>query len=117
MSGANTTRPNKHLLEKHRISSEKRVQIEDEESQTTQAAPIVRSVLQQQIDGSEQRPTQLTIDRILLAFVQWIILAHIALSCVELKPFQDLLKLLNPVVFGYIYTTGKSIRSFILKEY
>jgi len=27
------------------------------------------------------------------------------------------LKLLNPVVFKYIYTTGESIRSFILKEY
>lgn len=40
----------------------------------SEAGFISRSVLQQQIDGGEQRPTQLTVDRVLLALIQWIIL-------------------------------------------
>jgi hypothetical protein len=46
MSGVNTTRPSKHLLEKHRIQSEMPGEIE-EDSETAQKAPIARSVMQQ----------------------------------------------------------------------
>ena len=119
MSASNTTRANKHLLEKHRIRGGKQTEEaeEEENSDTAQAVSVTRSVLQQQIHGAHQRPRQITIDRVILTLIQWIILAHIALSCVEMKAFQELLRMLNPVVFEYIYTSGKSVRSFILKEF
>jgi hypothetical protein len=41
MSGANTSRPSKHLLEKHRISGEKEAEIAEEDSESAQAVPIV----------------------------------------------------------------------------
>jgi hypothetical protein len=45
------------------------------------------------------------------------VVAHIALSCVEKKHFQELLELLNPRIFSYIYTAGNSVRRFILNEF
>ena len=121
MSASNTTRPARHLLSKHRIQSVQPARLleaeEEEEEDIPQAIPIIKSVLQQQLNGAHQRPAQTTVYSIILALIQWIILAHIALSCVESHAFQDLLKLLNPSIFEYIYTSGKSIRSFIIKEF
>ena len=105
MSRSNTTRPSRHLLEKHRIQSDGQIEAGEnsEIAQAAQAAPITKSVLQQHIEGAQQRPSQLSVDAVLLALIQWIVLAHIALSCVELQAFRDLLKLLNPLIFGYLY--------------
>lgn len=84
MSGGNTTRPSRHLLVKHHISSNGKQAVEEDiersrSAQGTQASPIAKPVLQQQILGAHQRPSQLTVDTILRALIQWIVIAHIAL--------------------------------------
>ena len=76
------------------------------------------SVLEQQRQGASlKRPNQLTITAFLHALIQWIVIAHIALSCVEQQSFQTLIELLNPVVFEYLYTAGNSIRKLIIQEH
>ena len=72
MSASNTTRANKHLLEKHRIRGSKQTEEaeEEENSDTAQAVSITRSVLQQQIHSAHQRPHQITINRVILTLIQ-----------------------------------------------
>jgi hypothetical protein len=104
------------LLSKHQIS-DRELSKSSQSNQTAQTSSIAKSVLQQQLQAAQQRPPKLTIDAILRALVQWIVVAHIALSCVEKRQFQELLQLLNPLIFSYIYTAGNSIRRFILNEF
>jgi hypothetical protein len=49
--------------------------------------------------------------------MQRIIVAYIALSCVEQRVFQDLIQLLNLVLFAWLFTAGNSIRKLILREH
>jgi hypothetical protein len=115
-SALNTTRPRQHLLQKHRVS-DKELDRRSQTDQTAQTGSIAKSVLQQQLQAAQQRPLKPAVDAILRALIQWIVVAHIALSCVEKEQFQELLQLLNPLIFGYIYTAGNSIRRFILNEF
>lgn len=102
----------------HRISDNgERIESAQEEGQIAQTGSIAKSVLQQQHLAAQQRLKQTSIDAILRALIQWIVVAHIALSCVENEAFQELLQLLNPVIFDYIYTAGNSVRKFILNEF
>ena len=48
MSDGNTTRPDRHLLDKHQIRSNGRMKV-DENSETVQTVSIIKSVLQQHI--------------------------------------------------------------------
>ena len=76
-----------------------------------------RSVLELQVEGAGLRPTQRVIDSFLDLLIQWIVLAHIALSCVEQRIFQDLICLLNPVLFKWLFTAGNSVKQAILREH
>jgi hypothetical protein len=74
MSASNTTRPARHLLSKHRIQSVQPARLleaeeEEEEEDILQAIPMIKSVLQQQLDGAHQRPAQTTIHSIILALI------------------------------------------------
>ena len=69
MSGSNTTRPSRHLLEKHQIRSDGQIEI-GENSETVQAVSAPKSVLQQHIEGAQQRPSQLSVEAVLLALIQ-----------------------------------------------
>ena len=109
-SAANTTRAIRHLSEYHRISN-------DREPEIGSSSSTVSVLDQQRQDASLRRPNQLTISAFLYALIQWIVIAHIALSCVEQQAFQSLIELLNPVVFEYLYTAGNSIRKLILQEH
>ena len=120
MSASNTSRAVKHLQEKHHISAE----VADGEShemrlQTqaqAQVASGVLTVLQQQIVAA-QRPHQSAVDTVLRLLIQWIILAHIPLSCVEQESFQLLLQAVSPQLSQFIYTSGQSIRRLVLQEF
>lgn len=39
------------------------------------------------------------------------------MSCVELRVFQELIQLSNPLIYGWLYTSGNSIRKLILQEH
>jgi hypothetical protein len=49
--------------------------------------------------------------------IRWIILAHLALSCVENLEFRALIKLLNEGLYEYLYKSGGTIRNLILKDF
>lgn len=91
-SAANTTRAIQHLSDTHRISSDGVI---EEDSSIQSSTP---SVLDLQIQGarSSRRLNQSTVDIFLHILIHWIVIAHIALSCVEQSTFQELIQLLNP---------------------
>ena len=62
-SASNTTRPGRHLAQKHRIQSNGEL----EEISETTTSSMAKSVLQQQHDAASQRPSQVTIDNIIRA--------------------------------------------------
>ena len=51
------------------------------------------------------------------ALICWVAIAHIALSCVEVDAFQDLIQVLNPALFEHLYKSGNSIRNSIMKDF
>jgi hypothetical protein len=51
------------------------------------------------------------------ALIRWIIVAHITLSCIEVNAFRDLIKLLNPAIFAFLFKAGNSIRRLIMTEF
>lgn len=46
--------------------------------------------------------------------IVWIILAHVALNCVEDESFRALIQLLNPQLFEYLYESGHTVRVLIM---
>jgi hypothetical protein len=57
------------------------------------------------------------VNRFKTLLIQWIVLAHIALSCVEHDAFRALISMLNPAVAAFMWATGEGVRNFIIKEY
>jgi hypothetical protein len=51
------------------------------------------------------------------ALIKWIIVAHMALSYVEVQAFRDLILLLNPVIYALMYKAGNNIKKLILRDY
>lgn len=51
------------------------------------------------------------------ALIRWIIVAYIALNCIEVEAFRDLIKLLNPAIFAFLYKAGDSIRRLIISNH
>jgi hypothetical protein len=49
--------------------------------------------------------------------IKWIIVTHMALSCVEVQAFRDLILLLNPAIWALMYKAGNSIKKLILRDY
>ena len=116
-SSTNTTRPAKHLLSKHRIQNDSEVKEEASHNCQPQAGnSMTKSVLQKQHTAAAQHPNQLTVDNILRALIQWIVLAHIALNCVELNAFKEFLQLLNPVVFSYLWRSLPPILTPVARD-
>jgi hypothetical protein len=112
---SNTSRPRAHLLEKHQIFSSDQQAVENNEA--AQTASIAISVLQQQMQGAHQRPTQLTVDKTLSSVIEWIIAARSPFSCVELPEFRNMVMVLNPQLFDYIYKSGNSVRKLVLTTF
>jgi len=54
--------------------------------------------------------TQAQLDRFKAALVPWIVMGHMALSCVENEAFRGLIDLLNPRIHEYRDKFGDSIR-------
>jgi hypothetical protein len=61
--------------------------------------------------------TQVSVTAMNQALITWVILAHIALSCVESDSFRAFIQLLNPALFEYLYRSGASIKVLILKDF
>jgi hypothetical protein len=72
------------LPEKHRILTYGLLTTDVEGSQTAQTTSTAKSTLQQRFEDAQQRPSQLTVDRVLFALVQWTVLAYHASNCVKL---------------------------------
>jgi hypothetical protein len=45
------------------------------------------------------------------------VVAHIALSCVEIEEFRALIKLLNEGIFEFLYKTGDTIKRLVLADF
>ena len=95
-SASNTHHSGQHLRKAHYITGYGPAEAAEEEEEANSAK---RSVLDQQIQGAQEKPSQRIVDTFLQLLIQWIVVAHIALSCVEQHCFQDLIQLLNPVLF------------------
>lgn len=108
MSTGNTWRTAKLLMQKHQV-----------EGNTTeaQARPSVRIPIVGRWRLTPQSAYRRYVSPPARVLVQWIVLAHIALSSIELKSFQTLSSSLNFRVAEYIRTTGNSIRKLILQEF
>ena len=61
--------------------------------------------------------TQIVLRAFHAALVYWIIITYIALSCVEVDAFRDLIKLLNPTLFEYLYKSGNTIRKLVIDNF
>jgi hypothetical protein len=95
------------------------------EHQLTQTGPIEKPEAPPQTAlQSVERPvsfsnlvTQVSVTAMNQALITWIILAHIALNCVENDAFRAFIQLLNPSLFEYLYHTGASIKVLILRDF
>jgi hypothetical protein len=61
--------------------------------------------------------TQVQLDRFKTALVLWIVMGHIALSCVENEAFRGLIELLNPRIHEYLYKSGDSVRRLVMDNF
>ena len=60
---------------------------------------------------------QISVNAFNEVLIRWIILAHLALSCIENLKFRALIKLLNEGLYEYLYKSGGTIRNLILKDF
>ena len=109
-----TSRAIAHLEEIHSIN---------EYGPIPQAANAPATAAMLQASGVRQAGTtirivaQVALQAFQTALICWIAIAHIALSCVEVDAFRDLIQLLNPALFEYLYKSGNSIRNLIMKDF
>ena len=52
-----------------------------------------------------------------VVLVYWIVITYIALSYIEIDAFRDLIKLLNPTLFEYLYKSGNTIRKLVMDDF
>jgi hypothetical protein len=95
-----------HLAEEHSINAD---------------GPIEKaaSVLEFTPEGREFKSlvSQTSVNVFNNTLIRWIILAHLALSCVENLEFRALVKLLNEGMYEYLYKSGNTIRELILRDF
>jgi hypothetical protein len=100
-----------HLAECHKLNSD---------------GPITatESSVLEQIVGADGTPrivshlvTKTKLDTFKEAIIRWIVIAHIALSCVEIEEFRALIKLLNEGIFEFLYKTGDTIKRLVLADF
>jgi hypothetical protein len=114
-----TTPAIEHLAEYHKIN--KSGQIPDTGSVLQQVQGQAQAHVQAE-NTEEKDPTiscvfQVDLNAFKAALIRWIIVAHMALSCVEVDAFRDLVRLLNPAISAFLYKAGDSIRRLIISEY
>jgi hypothetical protein len=107
------TKSVEHMRNAHRINSDGPIKIDDDAQST---------VVEQQQQAAISSPrhgvvTQVDVMAFRRALIHWIILAHIALSCVEQEAFRALIGLLNPVILQYLFRAGNSIRKLIMEDF
>lgn len=104
-----------HMVSKHRRNRDGSIK---EEEEATAAQPIEQLF---NTAGEAARitslVTQTSVDAMHAALITWIVLAHIALTCVEQQSFRDFCRLLNPALFQYLYKSGNTIRDLILQDF
>ena len=61
--------------------------------------------------------TKTKLDAFKEAIVRWIVVAHIALSCVEIQELRALVKVLNKGIFDFLYKTGDTINRLVLADF
>jgi hypothetical protein len=61
--------------------------------------------------------SQVNMDRFRAALLLWIVIAYMALSCVENTYFQSYVKLLNPRMYEFLYTSSNTIRQMVTNDF
>ena len=97
-----------HLRDEHRLSE--RGPIESEES------PAILTAVQSSPQAANL-VAQVDLDAFKAALIRWLCLAHIALSCVEVESFRQLVFILNPAVYAFLSLAGNTIRAFVIREF
>lgn len=89
-----------------------------------QATPTILNVLQSSQSSSHSPGPQVNnlvaqtdVNAVKAALIRWICIAHIALSCVELDCFRELIFALNPGICAFLAFAGNTIRSWVLQDF
>lgn len=61
--------------------------------------------------------TQTEINKFNKALIAWIVLAHIAMACIENKAFRLLILCLNPDIHQFLYKSATTIRLMVIGDY
>ena len=104
-----TSRAIDHLEEYHSFDREGNI-----------ITPKAVSVLEQQRRGATEIGSLVThVDLTLFKhlLITWIVIAHLALSLVEVDEFRALIQLLNPGIYEFLYKSGNTIRKLIMDEF
>lgn len=112
LAAKQTTKPVQHLRIAHKLNSDGPI---------VSHTPAQPTVLEQEeaalITPRVGIVTQVDLQAFKRALITWLILAHIALSCIEQESFRALIALLNPAMKKYLYRKTDSVRKLILDEF
>jgi hypothetical protein len=109
-----TTPAIQHLNEAHDLNADGVI---------VRSKPIVNALQNTAGDDTEAEPvvynivTQTEVNKFNQALIAWIVLAHLAMACVENDAFRLLILCLNPGIYKFLYKSGNTIRKLVIGDY